>query len=98
MQDGPDVLQDGVDALGHGGPLGTREEVRDSGHDASGGLGPDLLEARSKQLEVTTLKNLGGLESWIRTATLLVHIVLDVGITQQGEASNLRHFFVVTCP
>ena len=92
VEQNANVLENWLDSLGDGRrPLDRGQEVRDAGHDDDVRLSADLPQGVAEDLEVTTRKNLGILDGGICTTVRLIDIVPDIGVTEQGVDSNLRH-------
>ena len=92
MEQNANVLENWLDSLGDGRrPLDRGQEVRDAGHDDDVRLSANLPQGVAEDLEVTTRKNLGILDGGICTTVRLIDIVPDIGVTEQGVDSNLRH-------
>ena len=88
-----DILKDWLNALGHGAwAVNGGQEVGDAGHDADSRLLTNLGQGITEDLEVAAGKDLGSLYGRPGTATCLIDIVLDVGVTDQGiDPNQLRH-------
>ena len=91
-QDGPDILEHRINAMGHGlGTLGTRDEARQARDDDDAGLLSDGRLRRSKNPKVATWDNLCGLQRGIVPAAGLVDMTLDVRVAHEGKHPILRH-------
>ena len=71
--------------------VGGRHEVGDARDDTDGSLGPDLPQALRKNRQVATWDDLGRLQKWTGPERSLADVSLDVGVSDETIASQLRH-------
>ena len=74
--------------------LGRRpsQKIGHAGDDANVRLGSDLAQRGDEDPQVSAGQRLAVLQERIRTATVLVNVVPDVGVPDQGEETGLRHY------
>ena len=86
-----DILEHWVNSIRHcGGALGIREEVGQTRDDAGSRLGTDLLQRRGEDRHVAAGQGLSRLQRRICATTVLVDMLTNVHISNQGE--NWCHF------
>ena len=89
-----EVSDDGLHAQRHGrgGPGGgASEEIRHARQDAHVGLGLDGLQRRGEERQPAALDQLRPGHERAVPHVVLVHVTLDVRVTHDGDATNLRH-------
>ena len=91
-QSGEEVGEHGLDTIGdRWWALSAGQEIGDTSDDTGVGLSPNLLKRRAEDTHVATGQDLGSLQGWIRTQTVLVDVVANVGVANQGEDTDLGH-------
>ena len=87
-----DVLKNGTDALRHNlGPLGSGEEVGETGQDDHAGLLTHGGEGGLEDAQAPARDDLGRLHHGIGAAAGLGDILTNIGVANEGEHSGLRH-------
>ena len=87
-----EVLKKRLHTLGdRSRPLARGDEVVQAPDDADGGLVSDLLQRVREDLQLAAGEELSSADRWIGTARGLVNVATNVGITDEGIDSNLRH-------
>ena len=71
--------------------LGGQQHLGDGREDQDVGLGTNLVEAFPEDTDVAAEQNLRGLQHRGGTVACLVNVSLDVGVSDEGEDTSLRH-------
>ena len=77
-----------------GWPLDISEEVGHAREDTSRGRGANLLQGGSKDGEATAWEHLVSLQRRVRLETVLVHVIVNVRISDQSENGRYFNFFL----
>ena len=84
-------MENWIDTKRHGWrALGIGQEVGHAGDDASGRLGTNPLQRGEEDGEAAAGHRLSRLHSRIGSATVLVDVIPQIGVTNHGE--DWRHF------